>query len=1089
LSTFAQVPQKFNYQGVARTEQGDPIKNQNLKLKIAVLPTEDATVSEYEEIQTVKTNEFGLYTLQIGNGEAVLGDMKTVKWETGNKYIRVAIDPKGGNDFTVIGTSQLLSVPYAIYADKAGLARETVGGHTGDTRSGAVSTSATGTGTVNYLTKFTAANTIYNSQIFDNGTNIGIGTAAPLSRMHITTSAGNQEHLRMENLSSTSWGKFIFYNDVNANYHTFTKYGSAVAGNYGGASTLFPYANLLVFGSNNSPTVMANGHNIGFATVNGGTAYFKFIGMQSTGNVGLGGNSTPITSIHINRTDATGDTVKITNNTTGHTATDGLDIRTTGNTAQIINRENSTLALGTNNAVGLTMDAANNIGIGTATPGTKFDVNGNTYVSGTKYMFLTGTSNADKMLWSHSPAYSTYGIQYQDATDRLNFLAAGTTVLGVDLGSYRVGIGTNTPATTLDVNGTIKISGGTPGAGKVLTSDATGLASWQTPAAGGGLAGSGTTNYIPKFTPNGTTVGNSALKDSANTGLIYNANSMPDSYTGFYYNLPVNKSSMIINTPAGSFYHNYINLTSKSSNPWQGIHFADSAKYFNWFYSFANQDSVGSLYYNKDNNRMYLGDATPSRGFQLQVNTGKFGNTGYTGNANFNINTALDTAGYFTSTSSNVLSNGILRSEYTGTNSSDHISIFAKSKPGLNSYGKGIYTEGGYVGLEARSISNESWYNYGVYSQSQAAGNSYGVYGLANNNIGATTNTGYKMGGFFNATGGQINYGVAGGTNAFDQGAGYGGYFTGKQVGGYGRADSASGAITHYFGDTIGYNEAVGLYGEGNMSNGGFFDHISIGVAGESVNTPNFFNLGTVGYAANATYNYAVYGTTALTTSGNYAGYYDGNVHVNGTLSKSGGTFKIDHPSDPENKYLIHSFVESPDMMNVYNGNITTDASGNAIVSLPSYFEAENKDFKYQLTVVDNSADFVMAKVSRKVSNNTFEIKTSKPNVEVSWQVTGVRQDAWANANRVVPEVEKAAADKGSYLNPEVFGQPLTKREGPTRAKLQAEAKVNRVDPMTLDQEQRKAIQERENKQKQQEWKTQEQPIPVSEPGKSTSMK
>ncbi|MBL7773880.1 MAG: hypothetical protein JNM95_13530, partial [Chitinophagaceae bacterium] len=451
-STFAQVPQKFNYQGVARTEQGDPIKNQNLKLKIAVLPTDDATVSEYEEIQTVKTNEFGLYTLQIGNGEAVLGDMKTVKWETGNKYIRVAIDPKGGNDFTVIGTSQLLSVPYAIYADKAGQARETVGGHTGDTRSGAVSTSATGTGTVNYLTKFTAANTIYNSQIFDNGTNIGIGTAAPLSRMHITTSAGNQEHLRMENLSSTSWGKFIFYNDVNANYHTFTKYGSAVAGNYGGASTLFPYANLLVFGSNNSPTVMANGHNIGFATVNGGTAYFKFIGMQSTGNVGLGGNSTPITSIHINRTDATGDTVKITNNTTGHTATDGLDIRTTGNTAQIINRESSTLAFGTNNTVGMTMDASNNVGIGTTTPSAKLDVN-----STTNYpMRVNGTSPMYMGLYESGSYRGYLGSYSGNATDVDFGTGAGNTTGAVHLTLQA------TPKLTVASNGNVGLNNTNP---------------------------------------------------------------------------------------------------------------------------------------------------------------------------------------------------------------------------------------------------------------------------------------------------------------------------------------------------------------------------------------------------------------------------------------------------------------------------------------------------------------------------------------------------------------------------------------------------------------------------------------------------
>ncbi|QLH45984.1 MAG: hypothetical protein HWD58_10375 [Bacteroidota bacterium] len=141
---------------------------QTLGIKLSVLPTSDATTPEYEEVQTITTNEFGLYTLQIGNGQAVTGTMAEVKWETGNKYIRVSIDPKGGSNYVDAGTTQLLSVPYAIYADKAGLAKETAGG----TRAGTVSTSAAGTGTVNYLTKFTAANTIYNSQVFDNGSNV-----------------------------------------------------------------------------------------------------------------------------------------------------------------------------------------------------------------------------------------------------------------------------------------------------------------------------------------------------------------------------------------------------------------------------------------------------------------------------------------------------------------------------------------------------------------------------------------------------------------------------------------------------------------------------------------------------------------------------------------------------------------------------------------------------------------------------------------------------------------------------------------------------------------------------------------------------
>ncbi|MBK8330267.1 MAG: hypothetical protein IPL09_12535 [Bacteroidetes bacterium] len=139
---------------------------------------------------------------------------------------------------------------------------------------------------------------------------------------------------------------------------------------------------------------------------------------------------------------------------------------------------------------------------------------------------------------------------------------------------------------------------------------------------------------------------------------------------------------------------------------------------------------------------------------------------------------------------------------------------------------------------------------------------------------------------------------------------------------------------------------------------------------------------------------------------------------------------------------MIHSFVESPDMMNVYNGNAISDANGYATVSLPSYFEAENKDFKYQLTVLDNSADFVMAKVTKEVNNNTFEIRTSKPGVKVSWQVTGVRQDAYANAHRIVDVVDKAPEDKGYYIHPELFGAPSTQVVGPGKGKPNAERRL-----------------------------------------------
>jgi hypothetical protein len=136
-------------------------------------------------------------------------------------------------------------------------------------------------------------------------------------------------------------------------------------------------------------------------------------------------------------------------------------------------------------------------------------------------------------------------------------------------------------------------------------------------------------------------------------------------------------------------------------------------------------------------------------------------------------------------------------------------------------------------------------------------------------------------------------------------------------------------------------------------------------------------------------------------------------------LSKSGGSFQIDHPLDPENKYLYHSFVESPDMKNVYDGTIVTDGAGTAIVTLPDWFQTLNRDFRYQLTVI---GQFAQAIVASEVNNNQFVIRTDRGKVKVSWQITGIRQDAWANAHRIPVEEEKSARERGHYLHPELYG-------------------------------------------------------------------
>lgn len=244
------------------------------------------------------------------------------------------------------------------------------------------------------------------------------------------------------------------------------------------------------------------------------------------------------------------------------------------------------------------------------------------------------------------------------------------------------------------------------------------------------------------------------------------------------------------------------------------------------------------------------------------------------------------------------------------------------------------------------------------------------------------------------------------------------------------------GSLGSLYSSTQDLSPAIAGFSDNNTSD------ISYGVLGHSNSTGSIYNMGLFGEGAGGTnnnygiygvgmgsagsnYSISVYGDNAGTASYNYAGYFNGDVHVGGTFSKSAGTFKIDHPLDPANKYLVHSFVESPDMMNIYNGNIVTDAQGMAVVHLPGYFEAENIDFRYQLTVI---GEFAHAIVKEKISDNQFVIMTDKAYIEVSWQVTGIRNDAYAQEHRVVPEVDKQGVEKGRYLHPGLYGK--SKSEG-----------------------------------------------------------
>ena len=146
----------------------------------------------------------------------------------------------------------------------------------------------------------------------------------------------------------------------------------------------------------------------------------------------------------------------------------------------------------------------------------------------------------------------------------------------------------------------------------------------------------------------------------------------------------------------------------------------------------------------------------------------------------------------------------------------------------------------------------------------------------------------------------------------------------------------------------------------------------------------------------------------------------DGPVTIPGTLSKGAGSFLIDDPLDPQNKILQHSFVESPDMKNIYDGTISLNSSGEAALELPAYFEALNRDFRYQLTPIGASMPNLFIK--QKISQNRFTISGGIAGGEVSWQVTGTRKDAFAQQNRIIVEQEKGVGNdykKGECIHKE----------------------------------------------------------------------
>jgi hypothetical protein len=294
----------------------------------------------------------------------------------------------------------------------------------------------------------------------------------------------------------------------------------------------------------------------------------------------------------------------------------------------------------------------------------------------------------------------------------------------------------------------------------------------------------------------------------------------------------------------------------------------------------------------------------------------------------------------------------------------------------------------GVSSLAGAAVWGDSASKAGVFGQSSnsygvagSSANTYGVYGQSSNSLGVE---GYS----------PSHDGVYGVSSS---GYGVHGYSTSSD-GVYASSTSSAGV---YASSSSGY----GVYGESSNSNGV-----------EGLSTSGYGVSGYTGGPGNAVNGY--------NSGTGYAGWFNGNVNITGTLTSGVKDFQIDDPLDPAHKYLRHTSVESSDMMDIYNGNVRTDGKGFATVQMPRWFQALNRSFRYQLTILGHAPWDTQARIWNEIRNNHFTIRTNHPDVRVSWQVTGIRHDPYANAHRTQAVAPKSKADRGNYLHPELYGKP-----------------------------------------------------------------
>lgn len=480
----AQSPGYLNYQGVARNAVGNVISNKTIALRLSIHDGTTTGPVVYSETRVVTTNPFGLFNIQIGSSGYLFqtGSIATVPWLTGHKFIQVEIDPNGGTSFMNVGTTELVSVPFSLYTNQSGdivLPFSKIQGDNGP------------------LFRLTNTGNSSGSAALEGNSGSNASNVAAIRGIISSSSSGTgSAGIYGYNNGSAAGGAGVWgvHNGAGMGVYGSSTSGTGLYGNSTGGAGVFGQ-------SINGVSVM------GMQPANGTNAagYFENLNPNNNSRIlDVRSNGIGITAGVQNLNAANGSTIlDVQNGGTGTTAnlnatnaanpSVALDVKSagTGNAAKIS---------GTNPASTKNTLEVQNSGLGDAG---LFQINNG-----------ANTKNAIEAQTNGTGSAGVFAIN--NASNTGNALQVATNGTGYALNA----ISTNATPKALHTQGAIQFSGIGEAANRVLSTDINGNATWQNAAAVGIVSGSGTKNYIAKWTPDGTAVGVSQIQDDGSNLAI-----------------------------------------------------------------------------------------------------------------------------------------------------------------------------------------------------------------------------------------------------------------------------------------------------------------------------------------------------------------------------------------------------------------------------------------------------------------------------------------------------------------------------------------------------------------------------------------